>query len=159
MVASGVGWCKQPATEHVGQTPIGFLGKRRRQIAGAKPGFDVGDGHARVKRRQGRREDRSRVALNDYDVIATAGQQRRNPVEDAGRDVRQRLAGLHDFQIVIGPYAEELQHRQEHRPMLRRRTDLELEMIIGPQRQTQRRELDGLRPCTDDNQHPKHAAA
>lgn len=73
------------------------------------------------------------------------------------RHVEQRLARLHDRQVVVGIYVEDAQHLVEHLAVLARHGHDGLELILARlQLVDERAHLDCLRAGTEDEHHFLH---
>ena len=140
--------------EPPGEPTVHLLRIRGVDVVGAQAGLQVGHRHLRVEGRQGCGEGRGRVALHQHHVRSLLSDQPRDPVEGAPGDVVQRLAGLHDLEVVVRPDVEVdvdlLQHRLvlsgEHHDRRQQRRPLELA--------NHRRHLDRLRAGAVDQHHP-----
>lgn len=74
--------------------------------------------------------------------------------QHVARHVEQRLAGLHDRQVVVGSHAEDAQHLVEHLAVLARHGHDGLELILARlQLVDERAHLDCLRAGTEDEHY------
>ena len=108
--------------------------------------------HVLVECRQGSGERGGGVALHQQHLRLFGLDHRFEGYQDARRDLRQRLPGLHQVQVVIRRHIECRQHLIQHRAMLRRHTDAHLKPRALPQVQQHRAELDGFGPRAEDKE-------
>lgn len=80
--------------------------------------------------------------------------------QHVARNVEQRLAGLHDRQVVVGSHAEDAQHLVEHLAVLARHGDDCLELIRARlQLVDERAHLDCLRTGAEDEHNFLHVSS
>ena len=109
---------KIPAHQGGGQAAVHLLRERRAHIVGAQPSFHMPDRDVRIERGQGRTQDRRRVALHQDRVGAGHSNPGVDGREDAGGEVSQALARLHEVQVDIGAEAKDRQGLIQHLAML-----------------------------------------
>ncbi|MNP04986.1 hypothetical protein D3C76_969250 [compost metagenome] len=63
-----LGGREMPAGQLAGDHPVGFLGERIAEVAGAQARFDMAKGNPQVETRQCSTHDRGRVALSQYHI-------------------------------------------------------------------------------------------
>ena len=68
----------------------------------------------------------------------------------------ERLALLHDVEVVVGLNAKDSEHLIEHRPVLRGHTDPDIEFGEGLQVENNWAQLDCLRSGSEDKKKPDH---
>jgi len=138
---------RQAADQHT----IQFLGKWLRHVAGAKAGFDVTHGNARVKSGERSTERRGSVALHNDPVGTFARDHVFESRDDSRCRLEQALAGLHQIQIVIRTDGEGRQDLIEKITMLRRYRDTCFERAsLLDQAAHHRSKLDRLRAGAED---------
>lgn len=131
VLPGGLGGREVPPADDVDGLAIELLGPGTIEVSGAQPRLDVPHRDLEVERRQRRRERRSGVAVDEHRVGALLLQDGPDLKQHVGRDVEERLAGLHDVQVVVGRDAEHAQHLVEHLAVLARDADHRLE-LLGP---------------------------
>ncbi len=121
-----------PAGDAAGDLPVYLFGPGAVDVVGAEPCFDVADGDLLVEGGQGGSHGGGGVAVDQYHVgmrlpvhVAQAG-------EHTGGDVVQVLPLLHDVEVVMGLYPEEVQYLVEHLTVLSGHADEGLEMVALP---------------------------
>ena len=73
---------------------------------------------AQVKAGQRRRKGGGGIAVHQHKIRLFSLQHRLQVLQDAGGDIKQRLARLHDGNIVFRLHMERLQHLIQHLPVL-----------------------------------------
>ena len=106
-----------------GQRPVHLLGPRGVLVVRPETRFDVADGDLVVERRKRRDERRRRIAVDEDEVGLLFFKDRIKAEQNAGGDRRERLAGLHQVQVVIGPEVEQAQDLVEHLAVLGRHAE------------------------------------
>ena len=101
------------------QHAVHLFGEGLAQVVGAQPGFDVGNGNALVKGGERAAECGGGIPLYDHQIRPPGGEHRLKAGQHARSRLRQRLAGLHQVEIVIGDDVEDGQHLIEHLAVLR----------------------------------------
>ena len=109
-----------------------------------------------IKSRHGGGHGGGGISLHQHEIRSFSVQDALQRGQNPRRGLRQRLARRHDVQIVMRPYLESFQNLVEHGAMLRRHADLYVEAIVPGQAMVHRTEFDGLRPGTENHQHPNH---
>ena len=131
---------------------IHLLGEGMLEVARAEPRLDVPDAHPSVERREGGGHRRGRVALDEEPVRRLA----REHVVETGEDARGervgRLVGAHQVEVDVRREAEESEHLVEHFAMLRGRAEDHGRTRLAAQAANDRSHLDGLGPCSDDDE-------
>ncbi len=82
--------------------------------------------------------------MDQDDVGLDLFQNAAQALQDGDGDVGQVLAGLHDFEIVVGHQAEQLQHLIQHLAMLAGHADLDIETRVLLQGADDGGHLDGF---------------
>src|SRR5262249_30321418 len=135
-----------------GDNAIHFFREGLREIAGAEAGLDVADGDALVKSGERATERRSGVALDDHEggsFLAEDGLELRQNVR---RGLRERLAGLHAIEIVLGRDAKRGEHLIEHAAMLRGNAGARDEFAALLRVEECWREFDGFGPGAENEE-------
>ena len=123
-------------------------------VVRAQPRLDVAHGDLKVEAREGRRKAGRGVAVNQNHVGFLVLEDGPELEQHVARDVEQRLAGLHDRQVVVGSHAEDAQHLVEHLAVLARHGDDCLELIRAClQLVDERAHLDRLRAGAEDEHY------
>ena len=113
-------------SEAGGDHAIHLFGKRLREVAGTQPGFHMSHRYVLVESRQRAGERGGGIALHQQHVRPLGMDHRLQGCQDACRDLRQRLPGLHQVQVVIRRHREGGQYLIQHRAMLRGDRDAHL---------------------------------
>ena len=120
--------CKMRSGQDSGHAPVHLLGPRRCRIAGAQPGFDMADRHARVEGGKAGGERRGGVAVDQHAVRALVGEDLFEPGQDRGRHVGQTLSAAHDVEVGIRGETKDGQGLIEHKaPLLCWMLDMEIQ--------------------------------
>ena len=127
VVGGGGGGGEVERGERRGEHAVGFLGKRRAQVAGAQPGLDVAERNLAIKRGQRGGQDGGRVALGEDHVGLKFGERRVDPLQQPGHQRRERLVRLHHGQVAIDADAEQRDHLLDQLAVLARIDDQRLE--------------------------------
>jgi len=147
-------WRKVQLGQPRGQHPVKLLRKGLPEIAGAQPGLHMADSHALIKRRQSAAKRGGGVALHQHQVRPPSGKNGFQGSDHPRRQLRERLVGPHEVQVIIGLNLEHGQDLVKHLPVLRGDTDFDLKLIRpGVHVEHNRTELDRLRPRTEDEQN------
>lgn len=120
----------------------------------AQPGLDVPHGDLQVEACECGGEAGRGVAV-DQDYVGPLVLEDRPELEQhVARHVEQRLARLHDRQVVVWGHAEDAQHLIEHLSVLAGHGDDGLELIrTCLQLVSERAHLDGLRAGAEDEHY------
>jgi len=146
-----LGGCEVQRGEPRREQPVHFLRERLVDIESSQPRLDVPHGDALVERRQGAAERGGRVALHQDHIRLLGVQNRFHAREDARRRLKQRLAGEHDVEIIIGVDVEGGQHLVQHLAMLAGDAHPGVELLRMPLHvKDDGRKIDGFRPCAED---------
>ena len=126
-------------------------------IVRAQAGLDVAHGDLQVEAcERGGKAGRG-VTMYEHDVGPLVLEDRLELEQHVARDVEQRLARLHDRQVVVGRNVEDAQHLVEHLTVLAGHGDDSLELIPARlQLVDERAHLDGLRAGAEDEHHFLH---
>ena len=120
-------------------------------VVRAQAGLDVSNGNLQVEARERRREAGRGVAVHEHDVGPLVLEDRLELEQHVARHVEQRLARLHDRQVVVGRHAEDAQHLVEHLAVLAGHGDDGLELIrTSLQLVDERAHLNCLRAGAED---------
>jgi hypothetical protein len=158
--ARALGRCEQQVGEHVGESAVLLLGKRRGRIARSEAGLDVRDGHARVERRERGGEGAGGVALHDHDVRTQGGESAVERREQPRGEIAEPLIRPHHVQIDVGHDAERIEHLPEHLAVLRGGDDHRLQAVgVRATGEDDRRHLDRVRSRADDERDARAAHA
>lgn len=105
-----------------------------------------------------RRGEASRCIAVDKDHVGPLVLEDRLELQQyVARHVKQRLARLHNRQVVVGRHAEDAQHLVEHLAVLASHGHDSLELIPARlQLVDERAHLDGLRAGAEDEHHFLH---
>lgn len=98
-------------------------------VVRAQAGLDVPHGDLQVEASERRGEAGRGVAVNEHDVGSFILEDRLELEQHVARDVEQRLARLHDGEVVVGCNVEDAQHLVEHLAVLAGHGDDGLELI------------------------------
>ena len=126
---------------------------------GTEPCFDVAHRDAAVEgsKRSGQRC--GRVALHEDDIRGFALEDGVEPFENTGCEARQGLVRAHNVHIEVGDHAEAREHAVQEAAVLGGDADADAE-LLGPATQLkgQRRQFNGLRPGSKDEEDLDHGA-
>lgn len=121
---------------------------------GTKARLDVPHGDLQVEARERRGEAGRGVAVYEHDIGLLVLEDRLELEQHVARNVEQRLARLHDRQVVVGCHVEDAQHLVKHLSVLARHGDDGLELIRArPQLVDERAHLDRLRAGSEDEHY------
>lgn len=116
-----------------------------------KAGLHMPHGDLQVEARERRRETGRGVAVDQDHVGFFVLEDGLELEQHVARHVEQRLARLHDRQVVVGIYVKDAQHLVKHLAVLARHGHDGLELILArPQLVDERAHLDGLRAGAED---------
>lgn len=108
-------------------------------------------GDLQVEARERRGEAGRGVAVDQDDVGLLVLEDRPELEQHVARHVEQRLAGLHDRQVVVGSHGEDAQHLVEHLAVLARHGHDGLKLLLARlQLVDERAHLDCLRAGAED---------
>ena len=117
----------------------------------AQAGLDVAHGDLQVEARKCSGEAGRGVPVDQDHVGPLVLEDRLELEQHVARHVEQRLAGLHDRQVVVGRHAEDSQHLVEHLAVLARHGHDGLELLLARlQLVNERAHLDCLRAGAED---------
>ena len=123
-------------------------------VVRAKARLDVSHGDLQVEAGERRGEAGRGVPVNQDHVGPLVLEDRLELEQDIARHVEQRLARLHDGQVVVGSHIEDAQHLVEHLAMLTRHGHNGLELILARlQLVDERAHLDCLRAGPEDEHY------
>lgn len=126
-------------------------------VVGAKARLDVPHGDLQVEARERSAEAGRGVAVHEHDVGSLVLEDRPELEQNVARNVEQRLARLHDRQVVVGSHAEDAQHLVEHLAVLAGHGDDGLELIRARlQLVDERAHLDCFRARPEDEHDFSH---
>lgn len=97
---------------------VELLGPGAVDVVRAQAGFDVSHGNLQVKACECGGEAGRGVAVNQDHVGSLVLEDRLELEQHVTRHVEQRLARLHDRQVVVGSHVEDAQHLVEHLAVL-----------------------------------------
>lgn len=123
----------------------------------AQARLDVSHGNLQVEARERRGEAGRGVAVDQDHVWPLVLEDRLELEQHVARHVEQRLARLHDRQVVVGRHVEDAQHLVEHLAVLAGHGHDSLELIRARlQLVDERAHLDCLRACAEDKHYFLH---
>lgn len=123
-------------------------------IVRAQARLDVAHGDLKVEARERRGEAGRGVSVDQDHVGPLVLEDGPELEQHVARHVEQRLARLHDRQVVVGRHAEDTQHLVEHLSMLAGHGDDSLELILARlQLVDERAHFDGLRAGAEDEHY------
>ena len=123
-------------------------------VVRAQAGLDVAHRDLQVEARERSSEAGRGVAMDQDDVGPLVLEDRLELEQHVARHVEQRLARLHNGQVVVGSHVEDAQHLVEHLAVLARRGHDGLELILSRlQLVGERAHLDGLRAGAEDEHY------
>ena len=126
-------------------------------VVRAQASLDVAHGDLQVEAGKRRSEAGRCVAVDQDDVGLLVLEDRLELEQYVARHVEQRLARLHDRQVVVWDHAEDAQHLVEHLAVLAGHSHDGLELIPARlQLVGERAHLDGLRSGAEDEHHFLH---
>lgn len=129
-------------------------------VVRAQAGLDVPHGDLQVEARERRGEAGRGVAVDQDHVGPLVLEDGLELEQNVGRNVEQRLARLHDRQVVVGRHVEDAQHLVEHLAVLAGHGHHSLELIRARlQLVDERAHLDCLRAGTEDEHYFFHDLA
>jgi hypothetical protein len=145
------------AARRVVDHAVHLFGKWLREVAGAQSGFHMAHRHMLVEGRQGARERGGGIALHEQHVRLLGLDYRFEGCQDARRDLRERLPGLHQVQVVIRVLLRRLPALDRaSRDAARSRRRAPRNAVALPQVQEHRTELDGFGPGAEDEEDLTH---
>ena len=121
-----------PVTEG-GHHAVHFFGEWLREVAGAQSSFYMAHWHVLVEGRHGAGERGGGIALHEQHVRLSGFNYRLEGCQDARRDLRECLPGLHQVQVVVRRHIEGGQYLVQHRAVLRGHADTHLKVRVLPQ--------------------------
>lgn len=120
-------------------------------VVRAQARLDVAHGDLQVEARERRGEAGRGVPVDQNHVGPLVLEDSLELEQHVTRHVEQRLARLHDGQVVVGSHIEDAQHLVEHLAVLARHGHDGLELLLArPQLVDERAHLDGLRAGAED---------
>lgn len=133
---------------------VELLGPGAVDVVRAQPGLDVPHGDLQVEASERRGEAGRGVAVDQDHVGPLVLEDRLELEQHVARHVEQRLARLHDRQVVIWDHAEDAQHLVEHLAVLAGHGHDGLELIPARlQLVGERAHLDSLRSGAEDEHY------
>ena len=141
----------------VDRLAVELLGPGAVDVVRAQAGLDMPHGDLQVEARERSGEAGRSVAVDQDDVGPLALKDGLELDQHVARHVEQRLARLHDGQVMIGSHVEDAQHLVEHLAVLARHGHDGLELILARlQLVDERAHLDCLRAGTEDEHYLLH---
>ena len=139
---------------NVDRLAVELLGPGAVDVVRAQARLDVPHGDLQVEACERRGEAGRGVAVDQDHVGPLALEDRLELEQHVTRDVEERLARLHDSQVVVGSHTEDAQHLVEHLAVLARHGHDGLELISTRlQLVDERAHLDCLRACAEDEHY------
>lgn len=130
---------------------VELLGPGAVDVVRAQAGLDVPHRDLQVEARERSGEAGRGVAVNQDHVGPLVLEDGPELEQHVARDVEQRLARLHDRQVVVGSHTEDAQHLVEHLAVLARHGHDGLELLLARlQLVDERAHLDCLRAGAED---------
>lgn len=138
----------------VDRLAVELLGPGAEDVVRAQTRLNVADGNLQVEARERRGEAGRGVAVDQDHVGSLVLEDGLELEQHVARHVEQRLARLHDREVVIGRHAEDVQHLVEHLAVLAGHGHDGLELILARlQLVDERAHLDCLRACAEDEHY------
>lgn len=151
------------------QLPVELFRERGQGRSGPQPGLDVDHRYPQVKRSQGRRHRRRRVAVDQHRHRILAGRdpfavglvavgaelfaaEVIQPADHLANAIVQLIAGPADPELVVGLDAGQREDLVDHAMVLAGRDDDRTQDFALPESEDHRDQLDRLRARTDDDQ-------
>ena len=145
--------------EAAGEATVHLFGKRFEGRGRPQARFHVTDRNFCVERSKRSRSRRRRVTMYEHDVGLRIAQNRLHALENARRDLRDRLIVSHDVEIVIRHDPKEGDQIVEHLPVLRRDADDRLDCRPrGGERTHDGRHFDGIGTRAENSHHAKRSS-
>ena len=113
----------------------------------------MADGDFRVEGGEGAGKGGGGVAVDQHKVRLRLPEYVAHLRQNLCGDGGQRLPRLHDVEVVIRLYAEDIQDAVQHLPVLGRDADQALKFLPPLQLQGEGAHLDGLGPCSEDGEY------
>lgn len=136
---------------------VELLRPRAVDVVRTQARLDMPHGDLQVEARERRGKAGRGVAVDQDDVGPLVLEDGLELDQHVARHVEQRLARLHDRQVVVGSHVEDAQHLVEHLAVLARHGNDGLELIrMRLQLVDERAHLDGLRAGAEDKHHFLH---
>lgn len=136
---------------------VELLGPGAVDVVRAQAGLDVPHRDLQVEARECGGEAGRGVAVNQDHVGPLVLENGLEPEQHVARHVEQRLARLHDCQVVVGSHVEDAQHLVEHLAVLARHGHDGLELLLARlQLVDERAHLDCLRAGAEDEHYFFH---
>lgn len=141
----------------VDRLAVELLGPGAVDVMRAQAGLDVAHGYLQVEARERRGEAGRGVAVHEHDVGPLVLEDGPELEQHVARDVEQRLARLHDRQVVVGCHVEHAKHLVQHLTVLTGDRHNRVELVgARPQLVHERAHLNGLRASAEDEHNFFH---
>ena len=138
----------------VDRLAVELLGPRAVDVVRAQAGLNVPHGDLQVEARERRGETGRGIAVHEDNVGSLVLENRLELEQHVARHVEQRLARLHDRQVMVGRHAKNAQHLVEHLAVLARYGHDGLELIATClELVDERAHLDCLRAGAEDEHY------
>ena len=157
VLLAGLRGCEVVLAHDVDRLAVELLRPWAVDVVRAQARLDVAHGDLQVEARERRGEAGRGVPVDQDDVGPLVLEDGLKFDQHVARHVEQRLAGLHNRQVVVGSHVEDAQHLVEHLAMLARHGNDGLELIrMRLQLVDERAHLDGLRAGAEDEHYFLH---
>src|SRR5687768_1179726 len=113
-----------------GQFSVHFFGKRRVLVSASESGFNVRNCDLPVISTQSSDKRGSRITLNKNEIRFTVYEHFFERFQSFSSNIKKRLIGSHDIQIIVGSDSEKSHHLVKHLPVLRRNTDPNIKLLM-----------------------------
>lgn len=151
VLLAGLRGCEVVLAHDVDRLAVELLRPGAVDVVRAQAGLDVAHGDLQVEAGERRGETGRGVAVDQDDVGPLALEDGLELEQHVARHVEQRLARLHDRQVVVGSHVEDAQHLVEHLAVLAGHGHDGLELIPARlQLVDERAHLDCLRAGAED---------
>ena len=157
VLLTGLRGCEVVLAHDVDRLAVELLRPGAVDVVRAQAGLHMAHGDLQVEARERRCEAGRGVAVDQDDVGPLALEDGLELDQHVARHVEQRLARLHDRQVVVGSHVEDAQHLVEHLAVLARHGHDGLELIRAClQLVDERAHLDCLRAGPEDEHYLLH---
>lgn len=149
--------CEVVLAHDIDGLPVELLRPRAVDVVRAQAGLDVPNGDLQVEAGKRRGEASRCVSVDQDDVGPLVLEDRLELEQHVARHIEQRLARLHDSEVVVGCHVEDAQHLVEHLAVLAGHSDDGLELTSARlQLVDERAHLNRLRAGSEDEHYFFH---
>lgn len=154
VLPTGLSGCEIVLAHDVDRLAVELLGPGAVDVVRAQARLDVAHGNLQVEACERRGEAGRGVAVHEHHVGPLVLEDELELEQHVARHVEQRLARLHDRQVMVGSHVEDAQHLVEHLAVLAGHGHDSLELIRARlQLIYERAHLDGLRSGAEDEHY------